>query len=182
VADDTDHALVRRSLKGDNMAFAALVDRYQNPLFNTALRMTGDREDARDLTQSALVKAYDKLPSFNFRYKFFSWVYRILVNEAIDWKSSRKRLTRADVDCFESEDNPELAFERYRQSKAIEAALTKLNFDQRLVVVLFYFNDMAYREISEIVGIAEGKVKSRLHSARQRLAELLIAEGVRSHA
>ena len=169
-------------MKGDNMAFAALVDRYQNPLFNTALRMTGDWEDARDLTQSALVKAYDKLSSFSFRYKFFSWLYRILVNETINWMSSRKRLARAEVDCFESEDNPELAFERDRQSKVIEQALTKLHFDQRLVVVLFYFNDMAYREISEIVGIAEGKVKSRLHSARQRLAELLIAERIQSHA
>lgn len=180
--DSEDHALVRRCLKGDMMAFGELVDRYQKPLFNTAMRMTGDREEAKDLTQTAFVKAYDSLGSFSFRHKFFSWIYRILINETLNWLNSRKSHSEVDLERLEHDQTPETTFRQNRLSEEIDSALVSLSFDQRLVIVLHYFNSMAYKDISCMVGISVGKVKSRLYEARQNLAELLSGKEIRLNA
>ena len=67
-------------------AFAPLVERYQRPLFTVAVRMVGDPEDARDITQSAFVKAFEKLSTFDPSYRFFSWLYRIAINECLNFR------------------------------------------------------------------------------------------------
>ena len=76
--------LVEACLSGDTSAFGRLVDTYERPLYNAALRITNSRDDAMDATQSAFVKAYEKLHTFNSSYRFFSWIYRIAVNEALN--------------------------------------------------------------------------------------------------
>ena len=90
VDGDPDEALVARCLRGEVEAFEPLVVRYQRVLYNAAYRLLGDREDARDVAQIALVKAYEKLASFDSRYRFFSWIYRIVVNEALNTRSRRR--------------------------------------------------------------------------------------------
>jgi RNA polymerase sigma-70 factor (ECF subfamily) len=173
-----DIALIKQCLEGDTQAFGVLIDRYQTPLFNTALRMTGDREEAADITQNTFVKAYEKLSEYRAEYKFFSWIYRILVNDAINHLKQRKLTQITEAEVVSRGQMPDEEFEANRQSARIEQALHDLSFEQRVVIVLRYFNDMSYQEMSDILSIPEKTVKSRLYSARQNLAALLTQLGV----
>ncbi len=88
-SDDDDLELVRQSLAGQTEAFGVLVTRYQKVMYTVAIRMLGNTEDARDATQDAFVKAYQRLDTFDSSYKFFSWMYRILVNECLNLSRGR---------------------------------------------------------------------------------------------
>jgi RNA polymerase sigma-70 factor (ECF subfamily) len=167
-----DHELVDRCLRGDLEAFAPLVARYQKPLFNVALRMVRDREDARDITQTAFVKAYEKLRSFDRRHRFFSWIYRIAVNECLNFVSRRRpeRPLLADVPAA---DDPQRDAEASELAARVQDALVTLTPDYRLVVILRHFLGLSYVEMSETLLIPEKTVRSRLYTARQRLAEVL---------
>ena len=167
-----DHELVDRCLRGDLEAFAPLVARYQKPLFNVALRMVRDREDARDITQTAFVKAYEKLRSFDRRHRFFSWIYRIAVNECLNFVSRRRpeRPLLADVP---ASDDPQRDAEASELAARVQDALVTLTPDYRLVVILRHFLGLSYVEMSETLMIPEKTVRSRLYTARQRLAEVL---------
>jgi len=176
-----DAAVVRRCLDGDTAAFAALVDRYQKPLFNTALRMTGNYEEAQDIAQTVFVKAYMKLDTYRAEHKFFSWIYRMLVNESISALKQRKYTQAVDPDQIVGGKTPEEERHINEVNNNIQKALVELNFDYRLVIVLRYFNDMSYSEMSHVLDIPEKTVKSRLYTARQRLAEILQRKGIVSH-
>lgn len=173
-----DQALVRKCLAGETEAFGELIDRHQRALFNTALRMTGDSEEAADLTQGAFVKAYEKLDSYRPEHKFFSWIYRILVNETINALKQRRQQQGLDMEPESSDPTPDELHETNVRNLRIETALRELSFDYRLVIVLRYFNDMSYQEMSEILAVPEKTVKSRLYSARQNLASILGRMGV----
>jgi RNA polymerase sigma-70 factor, ECF subfamily len=165
---------VERCLRGDPEAFAPLVQRYQRVLYNVAYRMVGNQEDARDLTQTAFVKAYVKLASYDPRFRFFSWIYRILVNEALNFLERRR--THEPVEeslSLAAPGGPHHELEAAELERRVQSALLQLNPDQRAVVVLRHFADLSYEEMSATLGIPEKTVKSRLFSARQRLAGLL---------
>lgn len=155
-----------------------MIDRYQGPLFNTALRMTGDKEEAADLTQNAFLKAYERLGEYRTDHKFFSWIYRILVNETINALKQRRQTQTIEVEITSPNKLPDEEFDARRLSTRIERALRELSFEHRLVIVLRYFNDMSYHEMSEILTLPEKTVKSRLYSARQNLGALLDRMGV----
>ena len=92
MSEAEDRELVEKCCDGDRAAFTELVDRYQKTVFNTALRIVGDPEEAEDVAQSAFLKAYEKLDSYKPQYRFFSWIYRITVNESLisgGWKKER---------------------------------------------------------------------------------------------
>jgi len=167
-----DHELVDRCLRGDLDAFAPLVARYQKPLFNVALRMVRDREDARDITQTTFVKAYEKLRSFDRQHRFFSWIYRIAVNECLNFVSRRRPERPLLVD-MPAADDPERDAEASELAARVQDALVTLTPDYRLVVILRHFLDLSYVEMSEALLIPEKTVRSRLYTARQRLAEIL---------
>jgi RNA polymerase sigma-70 factor, ECF subfamily len=175
--DANDADLVTRTLAGETEAFEVLVNHHQRVLFRVALRMLGDYADAADATQSAFIKAYERLGSFDPRFRFFSWIYRILVNECLNTRRSRKPHEEtgpepaADSTPFEAAASAEL---RVR----VQRALLTLPIESRQVVVLRHFAGLSYDEIAEAVGVPSKTVKSRLYSARQRLCELLIAEKV----
>jgi len=173
-----DAVLIRQCLEGDSNAFGVLIDRYQKPLYNTALRMTGDSEDARDITQDTFVKAYERLKEYRPEHKFFSWIYRILINDAINHLKQRKQTQGTEVEIVSHGRAPDEEFDANRQSGRIERALRDLSFDQRVVIVLRYFNDMSYQEMSDVLSLPEKTVKSRLYCARQNLATLLTQLGV----
>jgi RNA polymerase sigma-70 factor (ECF subfamily) len=172
-SDTDDLALVRQSLAGQPEAFGVLVTRYQKVMYTVALRMLGNREDAQDATQDAFVKAYHGLAGFDGNYRFFSWMYRILVNECLNAHRGRRPQqalddnTRAGGTPFDSV----LESERREQ---IQLALLQLSPEHRTVVVLRHFAGQSYGEIAEALSIPEKTVKSRLYSARQRLGELLL--------
>jgi RNA polymerase sigma-70 factor (ECF subfamily) len=172
-----DAQLVGRCLRGEVEAFEPLVARYQKVLFNVALRLLGDREDARDVTQSAFTKAFEKLHTYDPAYRFFSWIYRIALNESLNLKHRRPVLAPLDERIAVQETPFEEAFAR-EMSERIQAALLKLAPEYREVVVLRHFGELAYSDIAAALGVPEKTVKSRLYTARQRLAELLLPLGM----
>lgn len=171
--DAEDTALVQRILAGDMAAFEALVDRYQRPLFAVASRMLGSREDAADATQNALVRIYENLKSFDPDRRFFSWSYRILVNECLNVLRAR----RAPGEPVESAMAP-AAFEQVAAAErraAVQRALMELTPELRTVIVLRHYAGLSYEQIAEALGGIPAKtVKSRLHTARQRLGRALL--------
>lgn len=172
--------LVDRSLGGDNRAFEALVRKYEKPVYNLALRMVKVPEDAEDITQTVFVKAYQKLDSFDPSHRFFSWIYRIAVNESINFCKRNRR-----NDDYESgvtgiqEQTPEHTFRRGELSERVGEAIARLKLDYRLVLVLKHFHDFSYQEMSKVLQIPEKTVKSRLFTARQQLKAILEKEGIR---
>lgn len=167
-----DAACIARCLRGDASAFEPLVTRYQRVLFSVALRLVGNYEDARDATQNAFVRAYANLDRFDPAHKFFSWIYRIVVNECLNVRRARKPQEPL-VDEFPVSGGSFEAVEAAERRTRIDAAIKRLTDDQREVIVLRHFADLSYEEIGETIGVPEKTVKSRLFSARQRLGELL---------
>lgn len=179
--NDDDARLVERSVGGELEAFEMLVTRYQRVLFKVAMRMLGDCEDARDATQAALVKAYQNLGSFDPRFRFFSWIYRILLNECLNARRGRRRHQHEDVQedaALEVAGNstPLDALERIERRQRVQQALLALPDDYRQVVVLRHFAELSYDDIAATLAIPAKVVKSRLYTARQRLAEMLLVE------
>lgn len=156
------------------------MERYQKVLFNVALRMVGDLEDARDIVQSTFTKAYEKLASYDPRYKFFSWIYKIAVNESLDTLRRRRDHEPLPDDLVAHGNPPGQEYEARRQSERIQAAIMRLSPDYREVVILRHFVELSYREMAELIGIEEKTVKSRLFTARRRLADWLDATGGRA--
>jgi RNA polymerase sigma-70 factor (ECF subfamily) len=169
-ADDT--ALVRRSLQGDAAAFEALVTHYQRVLFTVAYRMLGDYEDARDATQNTFIKVFQKLETFDQEHRFFSWIYRILVNECLNARRGRPAAQTLDEQMPDpgKPDEPLEAAERQQQ---VRRAILELPVEYREVIVLRHFAALSYDEIGQALSIPVRTVKSRLHTARHRLLEAL---------
>ena len=176
-ADDAE--LVRQTLQGDTGAFESLIQRHQRPLFTVAYRMLGNREDAADAVQSALVKAYEHLARFDARHKFFSWMYRIVINECLNMRRSR-RPEDALSPVLAAAGTPFDQAAAGQRAAQVERALLGLSDESRAVIVLRHFGDLSYDEIAEAVGVPAKTVKSRLYEARQKLGEQLLGWRPRS--
>lgn len=173
-----DLQLVREVQQGSRESFDRLVVRYEKAIFNATYRILRDYEDAKDVTQNVFVKAFENLASFNGNHRFFSWIYRIAVNESINLCKSRKRFEPADDIQVEEHNTPEKLLRRTELDGIVQAALMSLAFEYRVVVVLRHFNDCDYREIGEILEIPEKTVKSRLFTARALLRDRLAGRGI----
>lgn len=173
-----DIVLVRRAREGDARAFALLVERYQRPVFNLALRILRVPEDAQDVAQSAFVRAYRQLGRFDERHRFFSWIYRITVNEALSFRSARRHHESITEDLVSGGRSPEDQFASDETSGLLERALDGLTPADRELIVLRHLLQRSYAEIAEALNIAEKTVKSRLFTARRRLGEVLKRRGV----
>jgi RNA polymerase sigma-70 factor, ECF subfamily len=171
---DEDLLCVARCLRGESAAFESIVRRYERVLFAVARRMLGNYEDALDATQNAFIRAYEGLDTFDPQRRFFSWIYRIAVNECLNARRARRPDDPLPDEMEAPADGSPLAgVEQAERSGVIDAALVRLSEDHRLVVVLRHFADLSYGEISDVIGVPEKTVKSRLFEARQRLGELL---------
>ena len=175
--DEQDRALVTRCLEQQGDAAGALVDRYQQRLFNVALRMLGNVQDAEDVTQTVFLNAFRSLRTYDPRYKFFSWIYRMTVNESLNLLKRRKPTVTLgdDLDILAPGVTADGAAEA---EDRVGRALMSLKPDDRAVVVLKHFVSFSYQEIAEVLGIPVQTVKSRLFTARERL-RLALGEGVR---
>jgi RNA polymerase sigma-70 factor (ECF subfamily) len=170
-----DNRLIEATLRGDVESFGVLVERYQRPLYNAALRITGNRDDALEATQSAFLGVFDKLETFDPSHRFFSWVFRVMVNEALDIARRRNRFVEDEsgAPLQLAHGNPETELESTEETTRVRRALQRLAVDYRVVVVLRHFHELSYAEMAETIGIPEKTVKSRLFSARRELRELL---------
>jgi RNA polymerase sigma-70 factor, ECF subfamily len=169
--------MVRACLDGDNAAFGSLVQKYSGKLYNAAYRITRGREDAVDATQAAFVKAYEKLPSFDFNHRFFSWIYRIALNEALDIAGRRRREAGLDDAPEPVGGDIEDEYAEVERSRFVQRALMELPPDGRALIVLRHFQGLSYGDIAEILRVPEKTVKSRLFTARQRLRQVLEERG-----
>ncbi len=180
-----DRELIDRVMDGDQASYGLLVQRYQSKIFAVAYGVLRHREDAREVAQEAFIKAYRNLPSFRRDSSFYTWIYRITVNLAIDFqrKAHRKRETTfEDVKLGPDEINstagrptgsPGQKLEEKQLGEAIRGAIEQLPADQRTAIILREVQGLSYKEIAETMGCAEGTVMSRLYYARKKLQEML---------
>jgi RNA polymerase sigma-70 factor, ECF subfamily len=173
--DDAD--LVRQALRGDREAFGMLVAQYEKPIYNLAYRMVGDADEAADIAQNAFVKAYRKLASYDPAHRFFSWLYRIAVNEALNHLAWRRRSRELNPDPPAAVPQPDDDFQLVETSDLLGRALAAMSLEQRVVIILKHLILLPYREIAAILEIPEKTVKSRLFAARHVLREQVIKQG-----
>jgi RNA polymerase sigma-70 factor (ECF subfamily) len=171
--------LIEQAQRGDARAFGKLALEHQRVLFNLALRMTKNREDARDLTQVVFLKAYRGLKGFDTRHRLFSWLYRIMLNEGLNFLSSRREHEAISDEMPGTQVSPEDEFDHSVISAAIQMGLQELNVEQRQVIILRHFLHLSYEDMGEVLEIPSKTVKSRLFTARQSLAPILQRLGVR---
>jgi len=175
--DADDLSLVRRTIGGDRGAFGALVDRYQKPIYNVALRIVKNPEDAEDIAQTVFMKAYQKLDGFDERYRFFSWIYRIAINESLNFSTRRRSFEALEPSMQSTVDSPEEETIKLDKEERVGDAILELEPEDRAIVILKHFQGFSYAEIGFILNIPDKTVKSRLYTARQRLKDVLTRMG-----
>ena len=176
--DNEDLKLVSESRQGMRDSFERLLLRYERSIFNAAYRILRDYEDARDVTQNVFLKAFQNLQHFDGKHRFFSWIYRIALNESINLSKSRRRFDGAEDTRSEVRNTPENLLSRKELGEVVESALMSLEFDYRVLIVLRHFNHCSYQEMGEILELPEKTIKSRLFTARTLLRGILSEKGV----
>ncbi len=173
-----DGVLVERTQsEDDRRAFSELVRRHQAVVYRFCYRVLGNREDAKDASQEAFLRAYRKLDTFQGRSTFKTWMLRLAMNVSLNQRS-RRELPRADVDTAESISGPEAPEAELMKSEAaaqVHEALQLVPPNHRAAVVLRDLEGLTYQETAESLGIPEGTAKSWVHRGRERLKELLVA-------
>ncbi len=176
---EQDNIYIKRVLDGDRDAFAFLVDKYKSMVFTLALRITNDRTEAEEVAQDTFIKAFQSLKSFQGKAKFSSWLYRIVYNTGISHirKQDRGRVSLDETNVpdalyTDSKKNYESLTEAERK-KYLEAALNVLEEDERMFVVLYYYEEKELDEIAGIAGITKTNTKVKLYRARQKMLKVL---------
>jgi len=176
VSNDPDQTLVERWRSGDQLAFTELVVRYQRPIYNAAFWILRKAEDANDIAQAVFLKVAERLDEYDPQFKFFSWIYRIAVNESLNLlrRNGHEEGLDEEVELpgLDSAD-PERIASAAQVSRRIQDALMSMATNDRMVLMLRHFSDCSYQEIGDILGLDEKTVKSRLFEARHRLRVLL---------
>ena len=170
--DDTK--LIERCRSGDREAFEALLMEYEKPVFNAAYRMLNSRDDAQDVTQTVFLKVFENFDKYDPSRRFFSWIYRITLNESINWLGKTNRLQPLAAEATDEGKRPDEQLDTDQTTTSVQAALMTIKSDYRSVVILKHFLGCSYAEISQVLEIPEKKVKSRLYTARQQLKDALI--------
>ncbi len=185
----TDRELVERAKQGGQDAFERLVLDNQNRVYSLALRLTGDREEAADLSQEAFVKAWQGLGSFQGESSFATWVYRLAANLCIDHlrKKSRRRGVEPSVSLDDPdsgwaepadwEQDPQRLLEKSERGRALARGLGRLPAEHREILVLRELSGLSYREIAQKLDLDLGTVKSRIARARLSLRKILLEDG-----
>ena len=176
--DDDDRLLLQRFRGGDREAFAALVVRYQRPIYNAALAILRRPEDAADVTQTVFLKIVEKGNDYDPQYRLFSWLYRIAVNESLDLlrRGRREAPLDDDLDIPDADGRgPEALLSEIEMSTRIQRSVRGMAVNDRVVLTLRHFSDCSYEQMAEILDLDEKTVKSRLFEARRRLRGLLPA-------
>ena len=186
---EQEAAIVRKVLGGDANAFETLVLEYEKNVYNIALRMTGNSEDAADMTQEAFIKAYNSLQSFRGDSKFSVWLYRIVSNVCLDFLRSKNRGPTvslsvedddgedAQLDVADESQSPELLLDRKLTRDSVRRGLDSLPPDYRQILLLREIQGLSYDEIAQALSLEVGTVKSRIFRARKRLCTFLIDDG-----
>lgn len=173
--------LVRQSKKGNEEAFASLVEKYKTKVFNLAWSLTRDRETADDLAQEAFIKAYFALPTFKFKSEFGTWLYRITVNHAKDYLRKKSKMSKMLFEKMKEmplvQENEIIKKEKEQiieqRKKFVHQCLQTIPKKYKLILSLRDIQGFSYAEITKILKISPGTVDSRLHRARKMLRKKL---------
>lgn len=185
---DADIELVHQTLQGDEEGFEKLVYMYQDKVYTLCYRYSGNDEDAYDLAQEAFIKAYRSLNTFKGSSRFSTWLYRVTTNVCLDEMRRRKRQIQA-----QSLDKPvagpdgemtkivldeshtiDVIYEQKEQAEYIQSLLNELKPEHRMVLLLKDIMEFSYDEISQVLNISSGTIKSRLSRARDLLRRKLL--------
>lgn len=176
---------IKEVLKGDQEAFGEIVELFKDKVFQICYRMLGNRHEAEDIAQEAFVRAYVNIHSFNLNKKFSTWLYRIATNLCID------RIRKKKPDSFLDEEvagtdglnlysqiaaegkSPDSEVETMELQEIVQREILKLPDKYRIVIVLRYMDDLSLKEISEVLDMPLGTVKTRIHRAREALRKQL---------
>jgi RNA polymerase sigma-70 factor (ECF subfamily) len=178
--EDQDFELIRRSLEGEPRAFETVIEKYQRMVLNLAYRIVNNSEDAKDIAQAVLIKAYGNLASFDPQHKFFSWLYRIAINESLNFTKKRKRQAELRPRSLALGIDPQDALANNELRQKIENALARLSPRERALVALG-LDGFSYKEIGELLDLSENKVKARLFTARHKIKDILEKNGITAH-
>ncbi len=181
---EQERQLIERAAGGDNAAFEELVSRYEKLVYSVTYRMTGNREDALDLSQETFIKVWKSLKFFKFESAFSTWIYRVAGNVCLDFLRRQKRtqsLTVSDeevqLDLPDEEQDPaRMVLERAGQEE-ISGALATLEPEYRAALTLRAVAGLSYQEIADALGVQPGTVKSRISRGRERLRKKLASLG-----
>jgi RNA polymerase sigma-70 factor, ECF subfamily len=170
---ETDALLVERAKKGDRLAFEELVRRHADRLYAVVLRFVGDAEEAEEVTQESFLRAWRSVSRFEGRSQFFTWLYRIGINEAK--RRAERRPSPADVvsmeerpldDAVDVSEAPHVRADQKDLRRMLERAVRALPPDYRVPLILRDVEGLSTREAAEVMGLREAAFKSRLHRAR----------------
>ncbi len=180
-----DEELIDETLNGNREAFCELALKYQDRVYNLALPIVGNHDDALDVVQETFLQALAHLESFRRSSRFYTWLYRIAYNCAIGTLRRRRKTLSVDFVSeefgvsFESKDDaPDARLRRKDVAKALKVALAKLPTEYRKAIVLREIYDYDYEQIAEKLNVPVGTVRSRLHRARASLRKALERAGV----
>ena len=177
-----DQRVIAAVLAGETDAYAVLVERYQKPIFNLMVRMTGSTWDALDLAQETFIKAFEQLHRFRLGKRFFPWLYTIGLNHSKNFIRQRRSVQTTSLDGCEAGFDP--ANPRMEEEKLcarldavrITKALEELPFDYREAVILRYHEELSMDEIASVLGISVSGAKMRVHRGLKKLREILEGE------
>lgn len=175
-----DNIWIEQVLNGDEMPFRHLVEKYQNLVFAIAFRILGNREDAEDAAQEIFVKCFHGLGKFNKQAAFSTWLYKIAFNHSLDL-AKKFRHSKYKTDWEKAEIGSSITSETRSESEMdsriiksiLKGAIDSLPPESRIIVLLYYYENLSLKEISEIMGFRENNLKIKLHRIRSKLMKQL---------
>lgn len=177
-----DAKLVQEVLEGSIESFEAIVNRYEVTILKFIYSMIKDKEASEDITQEVFMTVYNKLDTFNDRYKFSNWILRIAKNKCIDYVRKYRKIHEENIDDVKSmtitskEISPEQTLEFKETKRTIEEYINKLEYMDRQIIMLRYVKEVTFKDISKILDISESAVKRKYYKIRAELKKYIIYE------
>lgn len=169
--------LVEEAKLGNNEAFSQLIEDNKLKMYKVAKSILKNEDDVCDAIQNALMSAYTNLSKLQNNQFFSTWLIRILINKSYDIANKNQKVYSNVIDIDEyNSDNGLKSYDKYDSDSLVENVLPKIDEDLRTITVLYYYNDYSVSEISNIMQIPEGTVKSRLSRARSKIYEIIKSE------
>ena len=177
--DERDIGVIRQVLQGERDAYADIVERYKNPIYNLAVRLTGNLSDAEDLAQDVFIRVYENLDRFDITKRFFPWMYTVALNVIRNYNTKNKpKLMRFQKDNYSDKwlkhtDTPEKSVSENQQQKKLARCILKLPTIQKEAVVLRYYQGLTFEEIAEVRSCSLSAAKMRVYRGLEQLNRLM---------
>ena len=174
-----DEYYIEQTLNSNVNAYSFLVEKYKHMVFTLTLRIVKNREEAEEVAQDVFVKAYKNLENFKGDSKFSTWIYKIAYYASLDViKRNKRQVKTENIDSLydgnlENVQDALKDLHEKDRKKVINEAILKLNEEERIILTLFYFEELAIKEISKVVNLSDDNIKVKLFRSRKKLASIL---------